>query len=114
MSKSKIISEERFAVLEEVTKRHDNEILSLRDSRHHHAGFLQKHDGMFESYNIIISGIKEAIDKLTASHEKSTAATAANTKELFSFKVMAMTAIFMGGGFISFCVFVGGKLLNWW
>lgn len=101
------ILKERLAILEEASKRHEGEILSLRDSRHNHAGFLQKHDGMFESYNIVIDGIKSSIDNLIEATDK-------NTNTIFSFKIMAMTAIFMGGGFISFCVFVGGALLHWW
>lgn len=98
---------ERVAIVEQVAasshKRidsHDNEILSLRESRHKHANDIQKHTGFIELHTDILSGITAAVKDLT--------------KSVDSFKVMAATAMVMGSVFITFCGFVGGKLLGWW
>jgi hypothetical protein len=93
--------------VEEIEDKHGKEILELRNHKHAQSNTLQKHEGMFDSYNIILKGIKDGIESLTTATEK-------NTKAIFSFRVMAGTAIFMGGGFIGFVVFVGGQLLHWW
>ena len=105
---------ERLAIVEQVAasahKRldgHDYEFKVQRGARHLHANEIQKHTGMLESHSEIFTGIKDALKEVAA-------ATRHNTDAIFSFKIMAMTAIFMGGGFITFCGFVGGKLLGWW
>jgi len=105
---------ERVAIVEQVAasahKRldyHDSEVKIQREARHAHANEIQKHTGQLEGHNEIFNGIKEALEKLAA-------ATLDNTTAIFSFKIMAMTALFMGSGFIMFCGFVGGKLLQWW
>lgn len=79
---------------------HAGEIKSLRDSRHEHAGYIQRHDG-------IILGIESAVTGLNKTVVQ-------NTKSIVELITMARTAIVMGGGFISFVVFAGGKILKWW
>lgn len=98
---------ERVAVVEQVAAsshkridKHDEEIINLRDSRHEHANQIQRQIGITDTHTSILSGIEGAVDKLT--------------QAVFGFRIMAMTAIFMGTGFITFCGFVGGKLLHWW
>ena len=98
---------ERVAIVEQVAanghKRldsHDNEISALRDARHKHANAIQKQITITDIHTGILSGIEGAVKELT--------------KAVFSFRVMALTAITMGGGFVAFCGFVGGKLLHWW
>lgn len=98
---------ERVGVIEQVASsahkridEHTEEINSLRTSRHEHNGMLQKHMGVIDAHTKILSGIESAVKELT--------------QAVFGFKVMAATAMAMGSMFISFCGFVGGKLLGWW
>jgi len=98
---------ERIAIVEQVAAsshkridKQENEIFSLREARHKHSNDIQRHDGFIESHTDILSGITTAVKELTRSVD--------------SFKVMAITAMFMGSCFIAFCGFVGGKLLGWW
>ena len=93
--------------LEGRQKVHSEEIDLLNQHRELHSIELQKHTSIIDNYADILAGIKEVIKDLTA-------ATRHNTDTIFSFKIMAMTAIFMGGGFITFVVFAGGKILKWW
>ncbi len=88
-------------------KVHSEEIDLLNKHRENHSIELQKHTSIIDNYADILKGIKEVIKDLTT-------ATRQNTDAIFSFKIMAMTAIFMGGGFIAFVVFAGGKILKWW
>ena len=105
---------ERLAVVEQVAasahKRldtHDDELKIQRDARHLHANVIQRHTGMLESHSEVFVGIKDALKELAGN-------TRQNTSAIFRFEAMAITAIIMGGGFITFCGFVGGKLLHWW
>lgn len=90
---------------------HHAEILSLRESRHKHAGELQSHGGL-------ISGAIENIGKLEAAIDKLTEATKLASKGWQDFKLVAVTGffvtMFLGSGFIAFCVFVAGEVLKWW
>ena len=98
---------ERLAKVEEkinnsnqrIAKQED-EITSLRESRHIHNGMISNHTG-------ILVGLESALKSLSEQMRS-------NTHILSSFRGMAITAIVMGGTFISFCVFVGGNLLKWW
>lgn len=78
---------------------HGKEISSLRASRHEHNSMLHNQGG-------ILMGLNESVKLLSKTVSE-------NTKTLVSFKAMAMTVIFMGGCFISFCVFAAGKILGW-
>ena len=84
--------ETRLAVVEvkveEIEEKHGKEISDLRVAKHSQSNTLQKHEGMFDSYNIILKGIKDGIEGLTTATEK-------NTNAIFSFRIMAGTAIFM-------------------
>lgn len=87
--------------------RQNKEILSLRDSRHELNTMTQIHD-------CILTSIKRSMSILADTVKEQAKATSDNTKTLDEFKTMAATAIYMGAGFITFCVFVGGKILKWW
>jgi hypothetical protein len=78
----------------------EDDILIERNAKHDIYSKLHTHAG-------ILVGIEGAVNKLLK-------ATELNTEAVLTFRVMAMTAIFMGSGFIGFVGFVGGKLLNWW
>ncbi len=101
----KDVKERMARVEEQVSSAHkrldtsDKEIDSLRDSRHDHSNKIHQQMTIVSTHSAILSGIEGAVRELT--------------ENVFAFKIMAATAIVMGGGFISFCVFVGGKLLHW-
>lgn len=75
------------------------EIESLRDSRHEHSNQIHQQMGIITTHTTILTGMESAVKELT--------------QAVFSFKIMALTALYMGGAFIAFCGFVGGKLLHW-
>jgi len=77
----------------------NREIESLRDSRHEHSNTIQQQVGVIASHTAILTGMEAAVKELT--------------QAVFSFKIMALTALYLGGVFIAFCGFVGGKLLHW-
>jgi hypothetical protein len=79
---------------------HGAEIGSLREARHLHSNALQRHQGTIDQHSEILDGIKRAVDNLTHA--------------ITSFRAMVIMGLFMGSGFISFFVFVGGKVINWW
>jgi chromosome segregation ATPase len=112
---------ERMARLEEhktaINKRlddNDEEVKSLRDSRHIHNGMLNNHTG-------ILQGIETSIGNLVSSTNFQSTRTEENTAALRDIKVMASTFLKMMQWFFLFCsiigtsfAFVGGKLLHWW
>jgi hypothetical protein len=75
------------------------EVKGLRTKSHDLNGKVHNHGG-------ILSSITSSVALLSATVEE-------NTKQLISFKAMVVVVIFMGTGFFGFCVFVAGKLLNW-
>lgn len=99
--------EEKAASAHKRIDTNDKEILSLRESRHAHANEIQRHTG-------ILDGMEKAITNLIKATEAQAQKISDNTKVLSDFRVMAATAILMGGGFIGFVVFVGGNILKWW
>jgi len=92
--------ETSFESVKEKLDTHGVEIKSLRDSRHKHSGILQNHTG-------ILTGLQESVDRLIVNLSE-------NTGAIRDFKTIVITAMFMGAGFISFVVFVGGKIIKWW
>ncbi len=88
------------ATITERVDAHSKLLEFLEESRHKHSGRIHVVEG-------ILVGMETAVNKLTKSTDN-------NTALLRDFKIMAITAVFMGGGFITFCGFVGGKLLHWW
>lgn len=90
---------------------HHAEILSLRESRHKLAGELQSHGGLIASAIKNNSKLEAAIDKLTEATQQA-------RKEWQDFKLVVVTGffvtMFLGSGFIAFCVFVAGEVLKWW
>lgn len=76
------------------------EIDLLRKRTHDNANDIHRQGG-------ILAGMETAVKDLIT-------ATKQNTQAVLTFRIIAITAMFMGTGFISFCGFVGGKLLHWW
>ncbi len=89
-----------IAVITERVDKHDGLLDFLEKSRHKDSGRVHVVEG-------ILAGIDTSVNKLITSTDK-------NTKSVDAFKIMAMTAIVMGSAFITFCGFIGGKLLHWW
>ena len=98
---------ERVAIVEQIAasahKRidtHADEIKGLRGSRHEHSNMLQRHQGVISQHSEILTRLEVTVAKVTDA--------------AVSIKAIATTAIFMGAGFVGFCVFVAGEILKWW
>lgn len=109
--KSVIESKEKADSAHKRLDEHHAEILSLRESRHRHSGELQSHSGMINGIVSNVGKLESAIDKLAIATEQA-------SQGWQDFKLVAVTGfivtMFLGSGFIAFCVFVAGELLKWW
>ncbi len=89
-----------IAVITERVDKHDVLLDFLEKARHKDSGRVHAVEG-------ILAGIDTSVNKLVVATDK-------NTRAVDAFKIMAMTATVMGGCFLTFCSFVGGKILLWW
>lgn len=78
----------------------EQEVEKLRTRTHDHANAIQRHVG-------ILAGMENAVKELVS-------ATKDNTQAVLTFRIIALTAVTMGTGFIGFCGFIGGKIMHWW